>query len=136
MTDLSMALIEHLRNLAQEGGTDFLNESIRVLTQMLIEMEASEQIGAGRYERTPERKTQRNGYRERGWETRVGEVNLRIPKLRSGSFFPSLLEPRRRAEQALLRAVRSAYLPGVHYRCAPSLLSPIEKQQISSWTWW
>jgi putative transposase len=136
MTDLSMALIEHLRNMAQEGGTDFLKESIRELTQMLIEMEASEQIGAGRYERTPERKTQRNGYRDRAWDTRVGEVDLRIPKLRKGSFFPSWLEPRRRAEQALLAVVQSAYVQGVSTRKVDDLLQSlgltgIDKSKVS-----
>ena len=102
MTDPTMALMEYLRNVGLEPDEAFLQEGLRQLTQTVLELEAAEQIGAGRYERTPERKTYRNGHRERVWETRVGEIPLRIPKVRDGSYFPSLLEPRRRSEKALL----------------------------------
>jgi hypothetical protein len=91
---------------------DVLREGVRLLAEALMELEVSEQVGAGRYERTPERKTYRNGYRERVWETRVGQIPLRIPKLRQGSYFPSLLEPRRRAERALVSVVQEASLSG------------------------
>ena len=76
----------------------------------------SQQTGAGRYKRSEARTTYRNGYRERLWATRVGEIPLRIPKLRQGSYFPSLLEPRRRAEQALVAVVQQAYVQGVSTR--------------------
>ena len=75
-----------------------------------MELEVDEEIGAERYRRTEERKTYRNGYRKRRWDTRVGTVQLKIPKLRKGSYFLSLLEPRRRAERALLSVIREAYV--------------------------
>lgn len=113
-----VALIEYLRKVGLEPDEGFLHEGLRQLTQTVMELEAAEQIGAGRYpgrtprsgrkprrpagarrpgrfERTPERKTYRNGHRERVWETRVGEIPLRIPKVRDGNYFPSLLEHRR-----------------------------------------
>jgi len=136
MTETSMALVEYLRNVGMDADLDFLRESVRVLSQMLIEAEAEEQIGAGRYERAPERKSYRNGHRERMWETRVGEIPLRIPKLREGSFFPSLLEPRKRSEKALLAVVQSAYVQGVSTRKVDDLLqglglTGIDKSKVS-----
>ena len=116
MITLTIALTEYLHKLGLDDDKDFLQESVRVMSQMLMELEVEQQTGAARHERTPERKTQRNGYREREWSTRVGEIDLRIPKLRSGSYFPSLLEPRRRAEQALLAVVQQAYVEGVSTR--------------------
>jgi putative transposase len=101
---------------------DVLREGVRLLAEALMELEVSEQVGAGRYERTPERKTYRNGYRERVWETRVGQIPLRIPKLRQGSYFPSLLEPRRRAERALVSVVQEAYVAGVSTRKVDDLV--------------
>src|SRR5438067_1352048 len=109
MTDPSVALLEYLRKVGAGLEPDFLREAIRVMSEQLMELEVQQQTGAERYERTADRKTQRNGYRERTWETRVGEIPLRIPKLRQGSYFPSLLEPRRRAEQALVSVVQQAY---------------------------
>ena len=105
MTDPTMALVDYLRkhDLLE---TDFLRDAVQLLMQQLIELEVSEQIGAARYERHPERVTQRNGYRPRSWDTRVGSIPLRIPKLRQGSYFPSLLEPRKRSEKALLAVSR------------------------------
>jgi transposase-like protein len=131
-----MALLEYLRKVGVDLDQDFLREGIRVMTQLLIEAEAEERIGAGRYERTPERTTYRNGSRQRRWETRVGEVSLRIPKLRHGSFFPSLLEPRRRSERALLAVVQSAYVQGVSTRKVDDLLQSlgltgIDKSRVS-----
>jgi len=106
------------------------------LAQLAIEFEAEQQIGAGRYERSPERTTYRNGHRERVWETRVGEIPLRIPKLREGSYLPSLLEPRRRAEKALLAVVQAAYVQGVSTRKVDELLQAlgltgIDKSKVS-----
>src|SRR5690606_7431567 len=91
-----------------DGDVDFLREALQVLVQSLMEAEVSAQIGAERYERNENRTTYRNGYRERPWDTRVGTLKLKIPKLRQGSYFPSLLEPRRRAEKALLAVVQEA----------------------------
>ena len=116
MTDISMALLEYLRKHGLDQDANFLQEGIRLLSEMIMDLEVSEQIRAGKYEHNPQRRTQRNGYRERLWETRVGEISLRIPKLRSGSYFPSLLEPRRRSEKALLAVVQQAYIKGVSTR--------------------
>ena len=113
MTEATMAFLEYLRNIGKEEDADFLREGIRVLTQALMEVEVSQQIGAARYERSDERSSYRNGYRERQWQTRVGDVALQIPKVRDGSYFPSFLEPRRRPEQALLAVVQQAYIEGV-----------------------
>ena len=110
MTTATIAFQEYLRKLGLDQDKDFLQESVRVMSQMVMELEVQAQTGAAKHERTVERKTQRNGYRGRVWETRVGEIPLRIPKLRTGSYFPSLLEPRRRAEQALLAVVQQAYV--------------------------
>jgi transposase-like protein len=125
MTDPTMALMEYLRNVGLQPDEGFLQEGLRQLTQTVLELEAAEQIGAGRYERTPERKTYRNGHRERVWETRVGEIPLRIPKVRDGSYFPSLLEPRRRSEKALLAVVQQAYVEGVSTRRVDDLLQAL-----------
>jgi len=112
-----MALSQLLRKYQGDAETDKLREGLQFLAEALMELEVSEQIGAARYERTPTRQTQRNGHRPRPWDTRVGTVELRIPKLRKGSYFPSwLLEPRRRAERALWAVVQEAYVQGVSTR--------------------
>lgn len=113
-----------------------MQEGLQRLTQTGIEMEAAEQIGAGRYERTPERKTYRNGHRDRVWETRVGEMPLRIPNVCDGSCFPSLLEPRRRSEKALLAVIQHANAEGVSTRRVDDLLQAlgltgIDKSRVS-----
>jgi len=136
MTNPTIALMEYLRKFDLDLDGDVLREMIRVLTQMVMEMEVEQQIGAGRYERTPERRNQRNGYRDREWHTRVGEIPLRIPKVRHGTYFPSLLEPRRREERALLAVVQSAYVEGVSTRKVDKLLQSlgltgIDKSKVS-----
>ena len=105
MTDPTIALREYLRKIGADLDGDFLRGGVQLLTQMLIELEAEQQIGAAKYERSPNRKARPNGYRERMWETRVGEIPLSIPKLREGTLFPSLLEPRKRSEKALLAVI-------------------------------
>ena len=125
MTEPTIALMEYLRQMGLDGDTDFLREGVRLMSQLLMELEVEEMTGAGRYERTPERVNQRNGYRHRRWETRVGEIPLRIPKLRKGSYFPSLLEPRRRAEKALFAVVQEAYVKGVSTRKVDELLQAL-----------
>lgn len=136
MTDITMALKELLRKHETEIDSDFLQEGVQIMMQMLIELEAGQQIGAGRYERKPERVTYRNGYRTRLWETRVGEVPLRIPKLRKGTYFPSLLEPRKSSEQALLAVIQEAYVKGVSTRKVDDLvqalgLRGVDKSKVS-----
>ena len=136
MTEPIVAWQEYLRNVGVELDGDFLREGIAVLTRLLMELEVSQQIGAERYQRSEERQAYRNGYRERLWETRVGEIPLRIPKLRSGNFFPSFLEPRRRAERALLAVIQTAYVEGVSTRKVDDLvralgLTGIDKSRVS-----
>ncbi|WPD18843.1 IS256 family transposase [Thermaerobacter composti] len=134
--DFRMALLELLRKHQGEPEADALREGLRWLAQQLMELEVSEQIGAGRYERTAARKTQRNGYRLRPWETRLGSIELKIPKLRKGSYFPSLLERRRRAERALVAVVQEAYVQGVSTRKVDELvralgLDGVSKSEVS-----
>ena len=111
-----MDLLELLRKGGMDGDVDFLREALRVLVEEIMEAEVSSRIGAGYGERSPERVTQRNGYRSRAWDTRVGTMELQIPKLREGSYFPSLLEPRRRSERALLAVIQQAYAMWKAYR--------------------
>jgi transposase-like protein len=118
-----MTLGDYLRKISVDLDGDFMREGVRLLAQLIMEGEVAEQIGATKYQRTPERTTQRNGYREpRGWDTRVGSIDLEIPKLRRGSYFPSFLEPRRRVEKALLAVVQQAYIEGVSTRKVDDLL--------------
>jgi putative transposase len=127
----SMALGELLRKAELEQDTDFLREGVRVLAQALMELELSQQLGAERHERTLTRTGQRNGYRERAWDTRVGSIELRVPRARDGSFFPSLLEPRKRAERALAAVVQEAYVQGVSTRRVDDLVQALGMQGIS-----
>src|SRR5215204_4453045 len=91
----------------------------RLLSKALVELEVTQYVGAERHERTPERTGQRNGYREREWDTRVGTIELRVPRVRDGSYFSSLLDPRKRAERALVAVVQEAYVQGVSTRPSP-----------------
>ena len=102
--------------LLKEDDADVLKEGVQVLAQAFMEAEVSAQVGARAYERSSERTACRNGYRTRTWDTRVGTIELKIPKLTCGSYFPSLLEPRRRAEKALHAVVVEAYVKGVSTR--------------------
>jgi transposase-like protein len=111
-----MTADEVVSYLLEDEGVDFLRESLKWVVQQLMEAEVSELIGADHGERTPERATYRNGYRPRRWDTRAGEIELAIPKLRRGSYFPTFLEPRKRSEQALVAVVQEAYVAGVSTR--------------------
>jgi len=113
------------------NNVDFLKEALNVLVHSLMEAEVTAQIGAERYERNTERTNQRNGYRHREWHTRVGTLDLSIPKLRKGSYFPSLLEPRKRAEKALLSVVQEAYIHGVSTRKVDELVESLGMKGIS-----
>src|SRR5438093_9410616 len=122
--------------LLEGEGLDFLRESLTWVVQQLMEAEVSEFVGAARGERAPEeRLTHRNGYRSRRWDTRAGEIELQIPKLRQGSYFPSLLQPRKRSEQALVSVVQQAYVCGVSTRRVDQLVESlglrISKSEVS-----
>jgi transposase-like protein len=136
MTDSIIAFINFLRKQDLVEDVDFLKEASEFMYQQLIDLEAEEVIGAGHYERTPERQTYRNGSRERQLETRVGEITVNIPKLRKGSYFPSFLEPRSRTEEALLAVIQEAYILGVSTRGMDKLvqtmgLEGIDKSKVS-----
>jgi transposase-like protein len=125
-----------LRKVELEDDVDFLREGVRVMSQALMELEVSQQLGAERHERTTSRTGQRNGYRERQWDTRVGSIDLQVPRIRDGGFIPSLLEPRKRAEQALVAVVQEAYVHGVSTRRVDDLvkalgISGVSKSQVS-----
>jgi putative transposase len=130
------ALSELLEAFRAGDGVDLIRESVRTVLQELIEAEATEVIGAGRYQRTDTRVTDRNGSRPRLLTTKAGDVALSIPKLRAGSFFPSVLEPRRRIDQALYAVVMEAYVHGVSTRAVDDLVvamggSGISKSEVS-----
>jgi putative transposase len=93
MTNPTIALVEYLRKMGMDQDKDFLAENVRVMSQMLMELEAQQLTGAEKHERTAARMNYRNGYRERMWKTRVGEIDLRIPKLRVGTYFQAFWNP-------------------------------------------
>ena len=132
MVKQRMDLLELLRKRGMDGDVDFLREALRVLVDGIMDAEVSAQIGAEHSERSPERVTYRNGYRNRTWDTRVGTMELHIPKLREGSYFPSLLEPRRRSEKALLSVIQQAYVEGVSTRRVDDLIKALGCDGISS----
>lgn len=132
MAKNSMDLLELLRKRGVDGDVDFLREALQVLVEGIMEAEVATQIGAEHSERSPERLTHRNGYRSRAWDTRVGTMELRIPKIREGSYFPSLLEPRRRSEKALLAVIQQAYVEGVSTRRVDDLIKSLGCDGISS----
>lgn len=119
------ALSELLEAIRAGGDADVLRDAMRLVLQELIELEASQAIGAGRYERTDERTTHRNGSRSRLLSTKAGDVELRIPKFRAGSFLPALLEPRRRIDRALWAVVMEAYVHGVSTRKVDDLVAAL-----------
>jgi putative transposase len=135
---LSQSAVSELLDAFRAGdGVDLIRESVRLVMQELIEAEATERIGAAHYQRTPERVAERNGSRPRLAATRAGDIELRIPKLRKGSFFPAILEPRRRIDQALYAVVMEAYVQGVSTRSVDDLVeamgveSGISKSEVS-----
>ena len=127
----SVDLLELLRKQAEEGDLDFLREAVAALAAAVMDAEVTEQVGAGYGERSEARLTRRNGYRARRWDTRAGSIDLQIPKLRQGSYFPALLEPRRRAERALLSVVQQAYVEGVSTRRVDDLVRSLGCEGIS-----
>jgi len=128
MTDDTMAL----RELLQKGSdASLLREMIGFAAQRLMELETEPLCGAAHGERSADRVNQRNGYRERDWETRAGTVELRIPKLRRGSYFPTFLEPRRTAEKALTAVIQEAYVQGISTRSVDALVRSMGMESIS-----
>jgi transposase-like protein len=133
MTDAMMSL----RTLLEKSSDiDLLREMVGFAAQRLMELEVESLTGAAPGERSPNRLNHRNGYRERSWETRAGTVELRIPKLRKGSYFPAFLEPRRMAEKALTAVIQEAYVQGISTRSVDELvqamgMTGISKSQVS-----
>lgn len=131
-----MTIEEVVRQVLRDEHADVIGESVRAVAQELMEVEISELIGAQHGERRPEdRATHRNGYRPRRWDTRAGEIELQIPKMRQGSYFPGFLQPRKRSEQALVSVVQQAYICGVSTRRVDQLVESlglrISKSEVS-----
>jgi transposase-like protein len=121
-----MTIEEVVRRVLLDEHADVIREAVKAVAAEMMELEVSELIGAELGERRPEdRATHRNGYRPRRWDTRAGEVELQIPKIRQGSYFPSFLEPRRRSEQALLAVIQQAYVCGVSTRRVDQLVESL-----------
>ena len=133
MTDDRMALIELVEKSAD---SDLVRAMLAFAAERLMEAEVEARTGAAHGARDPGRQVQRNGYRERAWDTRAGRIELDIPKLRRGSYFPSFLEPRRTAEKALTAVIQEAYVHGVSTRSVDDLVramgaSGVSKSQVS-----
>src|SRR5918911_1923676 len=133
MTDDRMALLELIEKRAD---VDLVREMLAFAAERLMAMQVEALTGARAGVRSPERINHRNGYRERAWDTRVGRIDLAIPKLRKGSCFPAFLEPRRTAEKALIAVIQEAYVQGISTRSVDELvkamgMSGISKSQVS-----
>jgi putative transposase len=133
MTDDTMALLDLI---TKTQDRDFVRDLLGYAAERLMEIEVEGRTGAAKGERSPERLAQRNGYRSRRWDTRLGEIELKIPKLRKGSYFPAFLEPRRTAERALAAVIQEAYVHGISTRAVDDLvqamgLSGLSKSEVS-----
>jgi putative transposase len=127
----SMTVNDLAGKLLSDEHADVLREAVRMILVELMECEVTEAAGAGLYERSPDRQTQRNGYRPRTFQTRVGTLELAIPRLRQGTYFPSFLEARRRSEQALVAVVCEAYVNGVSTRKVERLVEQLGVESMS-----
>jgi transposase-like protein len=133
MTDERMALLELVE---QQADGDLVREMLAFAASRIMEAEVETQTGAAKGARSPLREVQRNGYRDRDWDTRAGRIPLEIPKLRKGSYLPSFLEPRRTVEKALVAVVQEAYVHGVSTRSVDDLVKAMgaggmSKSQVS-----
>lgn len=133
MTDERMALIELIEKRAD---SDFVRDMLAFAADRIMEMEVEARTGAAKGARSTLREAQRNGYRDRDWDTRAGRIALEIPKLRKGSYFPSFLEPRRTAEKALVAVIQEAYVHGISTRSVDDLVKAMgaggmSKSQVS-----
>jgi putative transposase len=128
MTDDRMALLELIEKRAD---ADLVREMLGFAAERLMESEVQVRTGAAHGERAPGRQVQRNGYRGRAWDTRVGRIDLEIPRLRRGSYFPSFLEPRRTAEKALTAVIQEAYIHGVSTRAVDDLVKALGASGVS-----
>jgi len=136
VTTPTMDALAVIRKRAEDADVDFLRDAVQAVLQAVMDADVSERIRATLHERTPDRTDYRNGYRPRRWDTRAGTIDLRIPKLRQGSYLPAFLEPRRRSEQALLAVIQQAYVEGVSTRRVEDLVQAlgcdgISKSQVS-----
>lgn len=130
------SLLSYLNALSDGGNSGFLRDALETLTQMVMEMEVSAAIEASPYERKRGRRSYRNGYRERSWQTGLGEISLRIPKLRKGTYYPSFIEDWPEVERALLGLIEAAFVQGANFRSAEDALrhigiSPAHGSQIA-----
>ena len=132
MVEHTMDVSGWLRKQLEEASPDLLRAMVREFAEALMSADADAVCGAGYGERSPERVNRRNGYRERDWDTRVGSIELAVPKLREGSYFPDwLLQPRRRAEQAFVSVIADAYLAGVSTRRVEKLVQQLGVERMS-----
>ena len=132
MVEHKMDVSGWLRKQLEEASPDLLREMVKEFAEALMSADADAVCGAGYGERSPERINRRNGYRERDWDTRVGSIELALPKLREGSYFPDwLLQPRRRAEQAFVSVIADAYLAGVSTRRVEKLVQQLGVERMS-----
>ncbi|KRB78764.1 MULTISPECIES: IS256 family transposase [unclassified Sphingomonas] len=133
MTDAKMALLELVE---QEADADLVREMLAFAAERMMDLEIEAKTGAPAGTRSPDRLNHRNGYRERNWDTRAGRIELSVPKLRKGSYFPSFLEPRRTAEKALVAVIQEAYIQGISTRSVDDLVKAmggtgVSKSQVS-----
>ncbi len=132
MVEHTMDVSGWLRKQLEDASPDLLRVMVKDMAEALMSADADAVCGAGWGERTPERVNRRNGYRERDWDTRVGSIELAVPKLREGSYFPDwLLQPRRRAEQAFVSVIADAYLAGVSTRRVEKLVQQLGVERMS-----
>ena len=132
MVESTMDVSGWLRKQLEDAHPDLLRAMVKEMAEALMSAEADAVCGAPFGERSPERVNRRNGYRERDWDTRVGSIELAVPKLREGSYFPDwLLQPRRRAEQAFVSVIADAYLAGVSTRRVEKLVQPFGVERMS-----
>ena len=132
MVDYTMEVTDWLRKQLEDAHPDLLRAMVKEFAEALMSADADGVCGAGYGERSSQRVNRRNGYRERDWDTRVGSIELAVPRLREGSYFPDwLLHPRRRAKQAFVSVIADAYLAGVSTRRVEKLVQQLGVERMS-----